>query len=142
MSEVSVLSCQVVNIINMKHEHFIIFDVCVCVSDSPPKPSIYKHQQREVVEGTSVVLRCSAKMFCSSLPPALIWSTSTNVSIREQQRQNQSDLISDLHFNVTHQHHRVNFTCKISYQLQNRNTSARESMTLHVQCKRGIFLKK
>ncbi|XP_057180219.1 B-cell receptor CD22 isoform X2 [Triplophysa rosa] len=104
------------------------------VRDSPPKPkvSIYM-QQQEVVEGTSVILRCSVKMFCSSHPPALIWSTSTIVSIREQQRQIQSDLISDLHFTVTHQHHRVNFTCMISYQLQNRNTSAQESMTLHVQ---------
>ncbi|KAA0720811.1 B-cell receptor CD22 B-lymphocyte cell adhesion molecule [Triplophysa tibetana] len=104
------------------------------VNDSPPKPkvSIYK-QQQEVVEGTTVILRCSAKMFCSTHPPALIWSTSSIVSIREQQRQNQSDLISDLDFNVTHQHNRVNLTCMISYQLQNRNTSARDSITLNVQ---------
>ncbi|XP_056604904.1 sialoadhesin isoform X2 [Triplophysa dalaica] len=104
------------------------------VSDFPPKPkvSIEQHQQ-EVVEGTTVILRCSAKMFCSSHPPALKWSTSSIVSIIEQQRQIQSDLISDLDFNVTHQHHRVNLTCMISYQLQNRNTSARESITLNVQ---------
>ncbi len=118
----------------------------MCVSGSPPKPtlSVFNDQQEvmkteEVMEGSSVSLRCSTKIFCPSRPPSLTWSSSLNENITERQYQNQTELISDLNFTVSHHHHRVTFTCTATHQLQQKNTTQRSRM-LRVQCKTGIII--
>jgi len=116
------------------------------VLGSPPKPkvSLLKDQQKvkEVKEGSSVNLRCSTKIFCSSRPANLTWSSSPehllDESVTQQQRQEQTELISDLIFTVTHRHHLATFTCSVTHQLQQQITK-NESRTLRVQCKTGIL---
>ncbi|XP_056101257.1 B-cell receptor CD22-like [Rhinichthys klamathensis goyatoka] len=118
----------------------------IAVIGSPPKPtvSLLKDQQEvtemkkvtEVKEGSSVNLRCSTKIFCSSRPANLTWSSSPehllNESVTQQQRQEQTELISDLIFTVTHRHHLATFTCTVTHQLQQQITK-NKSRTLHVQ---------
>ncbi|XP_026066080.1 vascular cell adhesion protein 1-like isoform X3 [Carassius auratus] len=114
--------------------------VKIVVLGSPPKPtlSFFKDQQKvmkkkvEVIEGSSVSLRCSTKIFCPSRPSSLTWSSSLIESVTGRQYQNQTDLISDLNFTVSYRHHRVNFTCTATHQIQQQNTT-QESRLLHVQ---------
>ncbi len=121
--------------------YFVIFDcISMCVSGSPPKPtvSVFKDQQK-VMEGSSVSLRCSTKIFCPSRPPSLTWSSSLNENITGRQYQNQTELISDLNFTVSHRHHGVTFNCTATHQLQKQITTQR-SRVLRVQCKTRINL--
>uniref|UniRef100_A0A8C1GYE7 Ig-like domain-containing protein n=1 Tax=Cyprinus carpio TaxID=7962 RepID=A0A8C1GYE7_CYPCA len=114
--------------------------VQIGVLGSPPKPtlSVFKDQQKvmkkevEVIEGSSVSLRCSTKIFCPSRPPSLTWSSSLIESVTGQQYQSQTELISDLNFTVSHRHHRVTFTCTAAHQLQKQITK-QESRLLSVQ---------
>ncbi|XP_052433345.1 myelin-associated glycoprotein-like [Carassius gibelio] len=108
------------------------------VLDSPPKPTVqlYVEQkkvqdQEEVLEGSSVSLRCSAETLCSSPPPTLTWSSTPRIPLSESSRR--EELISDLNFTATHRQHRVTFTCTITYQLQDQNKTAQDSITVHVQ---------
>ncbi|XP_051747024.1 uncharacterized protein LOC127510907 isoform X5 [Ctenopharyngodon idella] len=108
------------------------------VIKSPSKPTVklYEEQkevqdQEEVLEGSSVSLRCSAETLCSSPPPTLTWSSTPRIPLSESSRQ--QELISDLNFTATHRHHRVTFTCTITYQLLDKNKTAQDSITLHVQ---------
>ncbi|KAI2644206.1 Sialic acid-binding Ig-like lectin 14 [Labeo rohita] len=113
------------------------------VIDSPPKPivQLYVEQKEvqdqeevlEVLEGSSVSLRCSAETLCSSPPPTLTWSSTPRIPLSESSRL--QELISDLNFTATHRQHRVTFTCTITYQLQDENKTAQNNITLHVQCK-------
>ncbi len=117
------------------------FKSCYChftffIPDSPPSPRVqlYVEQgQKEVLEGSSVSLRCSAETLCSSPPPTLTWSSTPRIPLSESSRLQQ--LISDLNFTATHREHGVTFTCTITYQLQDKNTTAQDSITVHVQCK-------
>ncbi|XDV24447.1 hypothetical protein PO909_028616 [Leuciscus waleckii] len=119
------------------------YKVEIAVINSPPEPTVnlFKDQQKvtevkEVKEGSSVNLRCSTKIFCSSRPANLTWSSSPehllNESVTQQQRQEQTELISDLIFTVTHRHHLANFTCTVTHQLQDQVTK-QETRTLRVQ---------
>ncbi|XP_058628391.1 Schwann cell myelin protein-like [Onychostoma macrolepis] len=117
-----------------KHNH-----VQIGVLGSPPKPTlrVFKDQQEvmeteEVMEGSSVSLRCSTKIFCPSRPPSLTWSSSLNENITGRQYQNQTELISDLNFTVSHRHHGVTFNCSATHQLQQKITT-QESRMLRVQ---------
>ncbi|XP_048012272.1 sialic acid-binding Ig-like lectin 7 [Megalobrama amblycephala] len=108
------------------------------VIESPPKPTVklYEEQkevqdQEEVLEGSSVSLRCSAETLCSSPPPTLTWSSTPRIPLSESSRQ--QELISDLNFTAAHRHHRVTFTCTITYQILDKNKTAQDSITLHVQ---------
>ncbi|XP_051747244.1 B-cell receptor CD22 isoform X2 [Ctenopharyngodon idella] len=112
------------------------------IQESPPKPtvSLLKDQRKvtKVMEGSSVNLRCSTKIFCSSHPAVLTWSSSPEHLLKEnvtqQQRQEETKLISDLIFTVTHRHHSATFTCTVTHQLQQKITkSQNESRTLRVQ---------
>nr|XP_055047417.1 sialic acid-binding Ig-like lectin 5 [Misgurnus anguillicaudatus] len=115
------------------------------VIDSLPRPTvqIFKDQmkvevQEEVLEGSSMCLRCSAKTLCSSSPPTLTWSSTDRLHINENSRlqldqQNQTEIISDLNFTATHLQHGVTFICTITYQLQQSNTTAQSNITLRVQ---------
>ncbi|XP_067247977.1 myelin-associated glycoprotein-like [Chanodichthys erythropterus] len=112
--------------------------VQISIIDSPPKPtvSLFEDQEEtEVKEGSSVNLRCSTKIFCSSRPAVLTWSSSPEHLLKEivtQQRQSETELISDLIFTVTHRHHSATFTCTVTHQLQ-QNITKQESRKLHVQ---------
>ncbi|XP_048010695.1 B-cell receptor CD22-like isoform X2 [Megalobrama amblycephala] len=116
--------------------------VQISIIDSPPKPtvSLLKDQEevKKVKEGSSVNLRCSTKIFCSSRPAVLTWSSSPEHLLKEivtqHQRQSETELISDLIFTVTHRHHSATFTCTVTHQLQQNITKSRnESRTLRVQ---------
>ncbi|XP_016302890.1 sialic acid-binding Ig-like lectin 10 [Sinocyclocheilus anshuiensis] len=111
--------------------------VQIAVLGSPPKPTlwVFKDQQEvmkmmEVMEGSSVSLRCSTKIFCPSRPPSLRWSSSLNENVTEQPYQNQTELISDLNFTVSHRHHRITFTCTATHQLQQPSTTQESRMLL------------
>ncbi|XP_042593600.1 B-cell receptor CD22-like isoform X2 [Cyprinus carpio] len=106
--------------------------VQIAVLASPHKPALSIFPDQEVIEGSSVSLRCSTKIFCPSRPPSLTWSSSLIESITGRQYQNQTDIISDLNFTVSHRHHRVTFTCTATHQLQKQITT-QESCVLHVQ---------
>ncbi|XP_050959257.1 hemicentin-1-like [Labeo rohita] len=111
------------------------------VIESPHKPTVqlYVEQKEvqdqeevlEVLEGSSVSLRCSAETLCSSPPPTLTWSSTPRIPLSESSRL--QELISDLNFTATHRQHRVTFTCTITYQLQDENKTAQNNITLHVQ---------
>ncbi|XP_053097818.1 myelin-associated glycoprotein [Pangasianodon hypophthalmus] len=114
--------------------------VRIRVRDSPISPSItlYKEDQgkvedqNEVVERTSVSLICSAPAPpCLLKPPTFTWNFLPEER-RQEQNHNTSFSSSQLNFSATHLHHRVNFTCTATYQLQNKNKSAQSSFTLHV----------
>ncbi|XP_065124605.1 Schwann cell myelin protein-like [Paramisgurnus dabryanus] len=119
--------------------------VSINVMDSPPNPTVqmFKDQMEvevheEVLEGSSMCLRCSAKTLCSSSPPTLTWSSTDRLHLNESSRlqldqQNQTEIISDLNFTATHLQHGVTFICTITYQLQRRNTTAQSYITLRVQ---------
>ncbi|XP_073729707.1 sialic acid-binding Ig-like lectin 14 [Misgurnus anguillicaudatus] len=119
--------------------------VSIDVIDSPPKPTVqmFKDQMEvevheEVLEGSSMCLRCSAKTLCSSSPPTLTWSSTDRLHLNENSRlqldqQKQTEIISDLNFTATHLQHGVTFICTITYQLQQRNTTAQNNITLRVQ---------
>ncbi|XP_073669961.1 sialic acid-binding Ig-like lectin 14 [Paramisgurnus dabryanus] len=119
--------------------------VSIAVIDSPPNPTVqmFKDQMKvevheEVLEGSSMCLRCSAKTLCSSSPPTLTWSSTDRLHLNESSRlqldqQNQTEIISDLNFTATHLQHRVTFICTITYQLQQRITTAQSNITLRVQ---------
>nr|XP_055046282.1 nectin-4-like [Misgurnus anguillicaudatus] len=114
-------------------------------SYSPPTPTVqmFKDQMEvevheEVLEGSSMCLRCSAKTLCSSSPPTLTWSSTDRLHLNENSRlqldqQNQTEIISDLNFTATHLQHEVTFICTITYKLQQRNTTAQNNITLRVQ---------
>ncbi|XP_073693883.1 sialic acid-binding Ig-like lectin 14 [Garra rufa] len=110
------------------------------VIDSPRKPTVqlYVEQkevqdQEEVLERSSVSLRCSAETLCSSPPPTLTWSSTPRIPFSESSRLQELILISDLNFTATHRQHRVTFTCTITYQLHDKNKTAQNNITLHVQ---------
>ncbi|XP_073669975.1 myelin-associated glycoprotein-like [Paramisgurnus dabryanus] len=115
------------------------------VIDSPLNPTVqmFKDQMEvevheEVLEGSSMCLRCSAKTLCSSSPPTLTWSSTDRLHLNDSSRlqldqQNQTEIISDLNFTATHLQHGVTFICTITYQLQQRNTTAQSYITLRVQ---------
>ncbi|XP_073669943.1 sialic acid-binding Ig-like lectin 14 [Paramisgurnus dabryanus] len=119
--------------------------VSIDVIDSPPSPTVqmFKDQMEvkvheEVLEGSSMCLRCSAKTLCSSSPPTLTWSSTDRLHLNESSRlqldqQNQTEIISDLNFTATHLQHGVTFICTITYQLHQRNTTAQSNTTLRVQ---------
>ncbi|XP_048012048.1 B-cell receptor CD22 isoform X2 [Megalobrama amblycephala] len=116
----------------------IFYDVSSNHNESPPKRTVklYVEQkevqdQEEVLEGSSVSLRCSAETLCSSPPPTLTWSSTPRIPLSESSRQ--QELISDLNFTAAHRHHRVTFTCTITYQILDKNKTAQDSITLHVQ---------
>ncbi|KTF98322.1 hypothetical protein cypCar_00047981 [Cyprinus carpio] len=105
----------------------------------PPKPRVqlYVEQkevqgQEEVLEGSSVSLRCSAETLCSSPPPTLTWSSTPRIPLSDSSRL--QELISDLNFTATHREHGVTFLT-ITYQLQDKNKNSKDSITVHVQCK-------
>ncbi|XP_058628371.1 myelin-associated glycoprotein-like [Onychostoma macrolepis] len=104
------------------------------VIESPPKPRVQLYvaqDQEEVLEGSSVSLRCSAETLCSSPPATLTWSSTPRIPLSESSRL--QELISDLNFTATHREHGVTFTCTITYQLQDKNKTAQDSITVHVQ---------
>ncbi|XP_026087761.1 myelin-associated glycoprotein-like [Carassius auratus] len=108
------------------------------VIESPPKRrvqlSVEQKEvqcQEEVLEGSSVRLRCSAETLCSSPPPTLTWSSTPRIPLSESSRL--QELISDLNFTATHREDGVTFTCTITYQLQDKNKTEQDSITLHVQ---------
>ncbi|XP_067248270.1 sialic acid-binding Ig-like lectin 7 [Chanodichthys erythropterus] len=104
------------------------------VIESPPKPTVKLYvvqDQEEVLEGSSVSLRCSAETLCSSPPPTLTWSSTPRIPLSESSRQ--QELISDLNFTAAHRHHRITFTCTITYQILDKNKTAQDNITLHVQ---------
>ncbi|XP_073670143.1 sialic acid-binding Ig-like lectin 7 [Paramisgurnus dabryanus] len=115
------------------------------IEESPPKPTVqmFKDQmevevQEEVLEGSSMCLRCFAKTLCSSSPPTLTWSSTDRLHLNDSSRlqldqQKQTEIISDLNFTATHLQHGVTFICTITYQLQQRNTTAQSNITLRVQ---------
>nr|XP_055046783.1 sialic acid-binding Ig-like lectin 7 [Misgurnus anguillicaudatus] len=119
--------------------------VSIDVSDSPPNPTVqmFKDQMKvevhkEVLEGSSMCLRCSAKTLCSSSPPTLTWSSTDRLHLNESSRlqldqQKQTEIISDLNFTATHFQHGVTFICTITYQIKQRNTTAQNNITLRVQ---------
>ncbi len=78
-------------------------------------------------------LRCSAETLCSSPPPTLTWSSTPRIPLSESSRL--QELISDLNFTATHREHGVTFTCTITYQLQDKNKTAQDNITVHVQCR-------
>nr|XP_055047407.1 Schwann cell myelin protein-like [Misgurnus anguillicaudatus] len=128
-------------------EEYVLIDVI----DSPPNPTVqmFKDQMEvkvhEVLERSSMCLRCSAKTLCSSSPPTLTWSSTDRLHLNENSRlqldqQNQTEIISDLNFTATHLQHGVTFICTITYQLQQRNTTAQNFITLHVQYAAKISL--
>ncbi|XP_055046286.2 sialic acid-binding Ig-like lectin 14 [Misgurnus anguillicaudatus] len=126
--------------------------VSIDVFDSPPKPTVqmFKDQMKvevheEVLEGSSMCLRCSAKTLCSSSPPTLTWSSTDRLHLNESSRlqldqQKQTEIISDLNFTATHLQHGVTFICSITYQLKQRNTTAQNFITLRVQYSPKISL--
>nr|XP_055046284.1 Schwann cell myelin protein-like [Misgurnus anguillicaudatus] len=115
------------------------------VIDSPRKPTVqmFKDQMEvevheEVLERSSMCLRCSAKTLCSSSPPTLTWSSTDRLHLNDNSRlqldqQKQTEIISDLNFTATHLQHGVTFICTITYQLKQRNTTAPNNITLCVQ---------
>ncbi|XP_052440348.1 hemicentin-2 [Carassius gibelio] len=120
----------------------------IVVLGSPPKPTlvVFKDQQKvmkrkvDVIEGSSVSLRCSTKIFCPSHPSSLTWSSSLIESVTGRQYQSQTELISDLNFPVSHRHHGVTFTCTATHQIQEqkkahkpKQITKKESRLLHVQ---------
>ncbi|XP_067248262.1 sialic acid-binding Ig-like lectin 12 isoform X1 [Chanodichthys erythropterus] len=108
--------------------------VLIDVIESPPKPTVKLYvvqDQEEVLEGSSVSLHCSAETLCSSPPPTLTWSSTPRIPLSESSRQ--QELISDLNFTAAHSHHRVTFTCTITYQILDKNKTAQDNITLHVQ---------
>ncbi|XP_026087736.1 Schwann cell myelin protein-like [Carassius auratus] len=116
-------------------------NVSINVIESPPKPRVqlYVEQKEvqgqeevlEVLEGSSVSLRCSAETLCSSPPPTLTWSSTPRIPLSESSRL--QELISDLNFTATHREHGVTFTCTITYQLQDKYKTEQDSIALHVQ---------
>ncbi|XP_073693889.1 sialic acid-binding Ig-like lectin 14 [Garra rufa] len=121
-------------------ETFTQTSVSMNVIESPRKPTVqlYVEQkevqdQEEVLEGSSVSLRCSAETLCSSPPPTLTWSSTPRIPFSESSRLQELILISDLNFTATHHQHRVTFTCTITYQLHDKNKTAQNNITLHVQ---------
>ncbi|XP_073729230.1 sialic acid-binding Ig-like lectin 14 [Misgurnus anguillicaudatus] len=119
--------------------------VSIDVIDSPSNPTVqmFKDQMEvkvheEVLERSSMCLRCSAKTLCSSSPPTLTWSSTDRLHLNENSRlqldqQNQTEIISDLNFTATHLQHGVTFICTITYQIQQRITTAQNIITLRVQ---------
>ncbi|XP_073668541.1 Schwann cell myelin protein-like isoform X2 [Paramisgurnus dabryanus] len=117
-------------------------NVTINVFESPSQPTVRLYTQKmelmqimEVPEGSSVILRCSAKSLCSSYPPLLTWSSYPILPFNGSSipQENQTELISDLNFTVTPLLHRTNFTCTITYQLQDKNKTAQNYFTLYVQ---------
>ncbi|XP_051976440.1 B-cell receptor CD22 [Xyrauchen texanus] len=115
-------------------------DVTINVIDSPHNPTVKLYvdekevqSQQEVLEGSSVCLSCSAETLCSFPPATLTWSSTSRLPFSLQEKQNQTKLISHLNFTATPLQHTVTFTCTVTYQLQNNNKTAKESLMLHVQ---------
>ncbi|XP_062868558.1 myelin-associated glycoprotein-like [Trichomycterus rosablanca] len=99
-----------------------------------PSVTLYKknqmEEQKEVLEGTSVSLVCSAPSSCPSNLPNFTWSFLPEEKILNQ---NTSFSSSTLNFRASHLHHGLNITCTITYQLENKNIrSAQSSFTLRV----------
>ncbi|XP_065124592.2 sialic acid-binding Ig-like lectin 14 [Paramisgurnus dabryanus] len=119
--------------------------VSIDVIDTLSKPTVqmFKDQmevevQEEVLEGSSMCLRCSAKTLCSSSPPTLTWSSTDRLHLNDSSRlqldqQNQTEIISDLNFTATHLQHGVTFICTITYQLQQRKTTAQNNVSVTVR---------
>ncbi|XP_053364160.1 myelin-associated glycoprotein-like isoform X2 [Clarias gariepinus] len=109
------------------------------VRGSPIIPSIrlYKEDQgevedqNEVVEGTSVRLICLARSPCPFNPPTFTWNFLPEDGTHEQNH-NTRFSSSQLNFNATHLHHGLDFTCNVTYWLQNNTKSVQSFFMLHV----------
>ncbi|KAI5624583.1 myelin-associated glycoprotein-like, partial [Silurus asotus] len=109
------------------------------VRASPISPSItlYKEDhgelmdQKQVLEGTSVRLMCSARSPCPFNPPTFTWNFLPEGG-RQERYHNARFRSSQLNFKATYLHHGRDFTCTVTYQLQNFNKSEQSSFTLHV----------
>ncbi|KAF7693741.1 hypothetical protein HF521_007494 [Silurus meridionalis] len=109
------------------------------VRATPISPSItlYKEDhgelmdQKQVLEGTLVRLMCSARSPCPFNPPTFTWNFLPEEG-RQERYHNARFRSSQLNFKATHLHHGRDFTCTVTYQLQNFNKSEQSSFTLHV----------
>ncbi|XP_066524431.1 sialic acid-binding Ig-like lectin 14 [Hoplias malabaricus] len=111
------------------------------ITASPPKPTLTlygeqmeeQNQRKEVLEGSSVSLFCSAFSLCTSQPPTLTWRPLQNNSSQEQ-NQNSSFVSSHLNFTVTRLHHGLSINCTATYQLKNKEIkkTRKNSLTLRV----------
>ncbi|XP_062853301.1 myelin-associated glycoprotein-like [Trichomycterus rosablanca] len=112
-----------------------IVSIVVRSNLTSPSVTLYKEnqmeEQKEVLEGTSVSLFCSAPSSCPNVPN-FTWSFLPEEKILKQ-NQNITFSSSTLKFRASHLHHGLNITCNITYQLENKNIrSAQSSFALHV----------
>ncbi|KAJ8332947.1 hypothetical protein SKAU_G00418430 [Synaphobranchus kaupii] len=86
---------------------------------SPPKPKLTP-EKVEVMEGSSVSLRCSAAAPCPKLPPNLTWIPRLSDSVDQlQENEDQTKSVSSvLTFTASHLHHGQKITCRALYKLQ------------------------
>uniref|UniRef100_A0A3P9IT73 Ig-like domain-containing protein n=1 Tax=Oryzias latipes TaxID=8090 RepID=A0A3P9IT73_ORYLA len=94
----------------------IFFCQCIFLPDVPPSPTLTP-SAREVKEGTSVSLTCSAPASCLLHPPTLTWTPKlahSQETLKENQDQTKVQ-ISVLNFTASHLHHGKRITCTAVY---------------------------
>ncbi|KAJ8333000.1 hypothetical protein SKAU_G00418960 [Synaphobranchus kaupii] len=117
-------------------ERFILIG-CL-LQASPPKPKLTP-EKMEVMEGSSVSLRCSAAAPCPKLPPNLKWTPRLSDSVDQlQENEDQTKSVSSvLTFTASHLHHGQKITCRALYKLQQKRENQKTSntsLTLRVLC--------
>ncbi|XP_046728628.1 myelin-associated glycoprotein-like isoform X2 [Silurus meridionalis] len=118
----------------MKNCTTIFYNITTPIS---PSITLYKEDhgelmdQKQVLEGTLVRLMCSARSPCPFNPPTFTWNFLPEEG-RQERYHNARFRSSQLNFKATHLHHGRDFTCTVTYQLQNFNKSEQSSFTLHV----------
>ncbi|KAG9280496.1 B-cell receptor CD22-like [Astyanax mexicanus] len=110
--------------------------VSISVSDSPPEPTLSLNVDQEkvknlknVMEGSSVNLICSALDPCPSNPPNFTWTNVPSI-ISVQEIQNTTFISSHLSFTASHLHDGDIITCSASYQLEDKSIESVSSSRL------------
>ncbi|XP_057689455.1 myelin-associated glycoprotein-like [Corythoichthys intestinalis] len=81
--------------------------------DSVPKPTI-KPTTLEVMEGTTMALKCQAPVFCPTSPPLLTWAPELG-TVKEEVDANVTAVMT---FDTTYLHDNVDVTCSAVYRRQ------------------------
>ncbi|XP_057179151.1 B-cell receptor CD22-like isoform X2 [Triplophysa rosa] len=109
--------------------------VNVTVLDVPNPPEL--NDVDEVMEGTTVSLRCSAEAPCPKKPPTLSWSyipTSANITTQIQEKPDKTQsVISTMTFNASYTDHKKNISCTVTYPTHiSKDTTVENTITLQV----------
>ncbi|XP_043082421.1 myelin-associated glycoprotein-like isoform X1 [Puntigrus tetrazona] len=113
------------------------YPVYISVYDVPELPIFIPTDLKEVMEGTTVNLSCSAEAPCPKQPPTISWSNipeSADITTQLQEKPDKTQsVVSYVTFKASYKDHRKNITCAATYPRNTPDVSTvKSTVTLKV----------